>query len=142
MTGVMHDALLSPEHLFVLLAGQICHTGTRYMDFVEIFNIFLDLSTIYLLYSCDSIPERWNLFSVVKLTLRSFFFIFLVDKKPSPNRVKVILLSVTMSARRLDRKRTNLANLTGVFHQIRVFLPITLEVIKVHSRNLVTFPKT
>ena len=28
----------------------------------------------------------------------------------------------------------------GVFHQAQGFLPITLEVIKVHSRNLVTFP--
>ena len=29
-----------------------------------------------------------------------------------------------------------------VFHQVRgFFLPITLEVIKVHSRNFVTFPK-
>ena len=29
----------------------------------------------------------------------------------------------------------------GVFHQARGFLPITLEVIKVQSQNLVTFPK-
>ena len=29
----------------------------------------------------------------------------------------------------------------GVFHQVRGFLPITLEVIKVNSQNLVTFPK-
>ena len=29
----------------------------------------------------------------------------------------------------------------GVFHQARGFLPITLEIIKVHSRNLLTFPK-
>ena len=29
----------------------------------------------------------------------------------------------------------------GVFHQDRGFLPITLEIIKVHSQNLVTFPK-
>ena len=28
-----------------------------------------------------------------------------------------------------------------VFHQARGFLSITSEVIKVHSRNLVTFPK-
>ena len=28
-----------------------------------------------------------------------------------------------------------------VFHQARGFLTITLEVIKVHSRNLLTFPK-
>ena len=29
----------------------------------------------------------------------------------------------------------------GIFHQARGFLPITLEIIKVYSRNLVTFPK-
>ena len=29
----------------------------------------------------------------------------------------------------------------GVFHQDRGFLPITLEAIKVGSRNFVTFPK-
>ena len=29
----------------------------------------------------------------------------------------------------------------GVFHQARGFLPITLEVIKLHSRNLVTLRK-
>ena len=28
----------------MLLAGPISHTSTRYMDFVEIFNIILDLS--------------------------------------------------------------------------------------------------
>ena len=35
------------EHLVVLLARPISHTGTQYMDFVEIFNISLDLSTIH-----------------------------------------------------------------------------------------------
>ena len=30
---------------------------------------------------------------------------------------------------------------TGGFHQARGLLPITLEVINVHSRNLMTFPK-
>ena len=35
------------EFLFVLLAGLISHTSTQYMDFVEIFNIVLDLSTTY-----------------------------------------------------------------------------------------------
>ena len=29
----------------------------------------------------------------------------------------------------------------GVFHQLRGFLPIALEVIKMRSRNLVTFLK-
>ena len=36
--------LLNLEHLVVLLAGPISHTSTRCMDFVEIFNIILDLS--------------------------------------------------------------------------------------------------
>ena len=39
--------LLNPEHTVVLLAGPISHTNTQYMDFVEIFNIVLDLSTVY-----------------------------------------------------------------------------------------------
>ena len=33
----------------MFLAGPISHTSTQYMDFVEIFNISLDLSTIYVL---------------------------------------------------------------------------------------------
>ena len=37
---------LSPEHLVVLLAGPISHTSSQYMDFVEIFNALLELSTI------------------------------------------------------------------------------------------------
>ena len=31
----------------MLLAGSISDTSTQYMDFVEIFNILLDLSFIY-----------------------------------------------------------------------------------------------
>ena len=31
----------------MLLAVPISHTSTQYMDFVEIFNISLDFSTIY-----------------------------------------------------------------------------------------------
>ena len=31
----------------MLLAGPISHTSAQYMDFVEIFNISLDLSAIY-----------------------------------------------------------------------------------------------
>ena len=41
--------LLNPEHLVVLLAGPIFHASIEYMDFVEIFNVSLDLSTICLL---------------------------------------------------------------------------------------------
>ena len=33
--------------LIKLLAGPISHTSTQYMDFVKIFNISLDLSSIY-----------------------------------------------------------------------------------------------
>ena len=36
--------LLGLEHLVVLLAGPISHAGARCMDFVEIFNVVLDLS--------------------------------------------------------------------------------------------------
>ena len=33
----------------ILLAGPVSHTSTQYKDFVEIFNISLDFSTIFLL---------------------------------------------------------------------------------------------
>ena len=35
----------APGH--VILAGPISYTSTRYMDFVKVFSIVLDLSTIY-----------------------------------------------------------------------------------------------
>ena len=41
------DCLLNFEHLVVLLAGPVSHTIKQCMDFVEIFNVSLDLSTIY-----------------------------------------------------------------------------------------------
>ena len=79
----MHEA--DPENLVVLLAGPISHTSTQYMDSVEIFNIALDLSTIYISHfseclasfvnSCHFILECYNLFSGVKLSIRSFSFI-------------------------------------------------------------------
>ena len=65
------------EHLVLLLAGPVFHTSTRvgYMDFVEFFNISLDLSTIYFahsteclasfVYSYHSILECYNMFSGV-----------------------------------------------------------------------------
>ena len=34
----------------MLLSGPISHTGIQYMDFVEIFNISPDLSTIYFIF--------------------------------------------------------------------------------------------
>ena len=63
----------------MLLAGPISHTRTQYMDFVKIFNISLDLSSIYfdhfsecfsfIVYSCHQINilGGHNLFSGVKL---------------------------------------------------------------------------
>ena len=51
----------------MLLAGPVSYTSTQYIDFVEIFNISLDLSTIYFPYfsgyrasfacSCHSNPR-------------------------------------------------------------------------------------
>ena len=38
--------LLNRKHLFVLLAEPISDTSIQYMDFVEIFNVSLDLSTV------------------------------------------------------------------------------------------------
>ena len=71
----------------MLLAGPISHSSTQYMDFVEVFYISLDLSTIYcanfsgcrasFVYCCHSTPECYNLFSGVKLRKRSFCFIYL-----------------------------------------------------------------
>ena len=34
----------------MLLAAPISHTSIQYMDFVEIFNVSLDLSTIYFIF--------------------------------------------------------------------------------------------
>ena len=42
--------LLNLEHLVAILAGPVFHTCTQYIDFVDIFNISLDLSTIYFAY--------------------------------------------------------------------------------------------
>ena len=41
--------LLNPKHLAVLLAGPISHPSIQHMDYVEIFYVSLDLSTIYFL---------------------------------------------------------------------------------------------
>ena len=70
----------------MLLTGPISHTSTHHMAFVEIVNIALDLSAIYFVqfswcwaffvYSCHSIPGCYNLFSIVKLSIGSFCFIF------------------------------------------------------------------
>ena len=64
----------------MFLAGSISHTGTQCMEFVDIFNISLDLSTIYFAqfsgYSYDSIQEGYNSFSGVKLSIRWFCFIY------------------------------------------------------------------
>ena len=66
----------------MLLAGPVSHTSTQYIDFVEILNISLDLSTINFahfsgcrasfVYSCHSILECCVMFSGVRLSMRSF----------------------------------------------------------------------
>ena len=68
--------LLDPELLVVLLAGPVSHTSTQYKNFVGIFNISPNLSTIYCahfsrywhsyVYSCHSVLECCNLFSGVE----------------------------------------------------------------------------
>ena len=53
------------KHLVVLLAGPISHTSTRCMDFVEIFNIILDLSI-----TCFShFSGCWASFMFIVITL-------------------------------------------------------------------------
>ena len=64
MSCMRQTTLLNLKHPAVLLARPISHTSTQCMDLVEIFNISLDLSTIYFVhftgcwasfvYSCDS----------------------------------------------------------------------------------------
>ena len=71
----------------MLLAGKVSYSSTQYMDFVEIFKLSLDFSTIFfahfsgfcapIVYSCHSIKECYSLFSYVKLSIRSFCFIWL-----------------------------------------------------------------
>ena len=57
--------LLNLEHLVVLLAGPISHTSTWCMDFVEIFNIILDLSI-----TCFShFSGGWAAFMFIVITL-------------------------------------------------------------------------
>ena len=60
--------LLNLEHLIVLLAGAISQTRIQCMDFVEFFNVSLDLSAIY--FSCCSFLECYNRFSEIKLSIR------------------------------------------------------------------------
>ena len=70
----------------MLLAGPISHISIQYMDFVEIFNVSLDLSTLYFTflilvgvefsfvygcYSCYSVLECYNLFNLFNLFLES-----------------------------------------------------------------------
>ena len=100
VTGVMHeadDAYSIQSTWVVLLAGPISHTSTQCMDFVEILNISLDLSTIYFahfsgcrasfVYSCHFILECCGLFSEVKLRIRLFvlFQVFLFLKSLKRN---------------------------------------------------------
>ena len=81
--------LLNLEHLVVSLAGSTSHTSIQYIDFVEILMfywicllfilfILVDVkvaSFAYSSYMCYSILECYNLFSGVKLSVRSFCFI-------------------------------------------------------------------
>ena len=70
------------EHLVMLLAGPIAHTSIQHMDFIEIFNISLDLSTVYcprfswclasFVSSCYFIALFWNTITFIC----SFCFIF------------------------------------------------------------------
>ena len=84
----------------VLLAGSIFHTSIQNMDFVEIFNVSLDLSTIhfaqfsecrasfvYSWYSCYSILEHYSLFSGVKLTIKSFCLFPYLSYRMTKSRV-------------------------------------------------------
>ena len=49
MTGVIRetDDRFNREHLVMLLTWPVSHTSIQCMDFFEIFNVLLDLSTIY-----------------------------------------------------------------------------------------------
>ena len=70
----------------MLLARPISHTSTQYMDFVKIFNISLDLSSIFILLILlgvelplcivVTIIECYNLFAGVKLSIRLFCFLY------------------------------------------------------------------
>ena len=74
----------------MLLAGPISDTRTQYMEFVGIFNVSLDLCTIYfarvngcrasIVYSRHSIIECYNLFSGAKLSTRSFVLLLGKEK--------------------------------------------------------------
>ena len=72
----------------MLLAEPISHTSTQYIDYVEISNISLDLSTIYFthfsgcwasfVYTCHSIPECCHVFwSQVEYKIVCVLFIIL-----------------------------------------------------------------
>ena len=70
----------------MLLAGSISHTSIHCIDFVEVLNISLDLSTIYFAYFsgcsasfCIVVTLSYNLLSGVKLSIRSFSFILLIS---------------------------------------------------------------
>ena len=82
---------LTPDHLVVL---AISHTSIQYMDFIEILNVPLDLSTTYFahvsgcwassVYSSYCILDCYNLFSGVKSSIRSFCFISIYDRCDTP----------------------------------------------------------
>ena len=77
--------MLSSEHLFMSFAGPISHTSKQCMDFVEFFTVLLNsfsinfarfyLCRVSFVCSCYSILECYNLFSGVKLSIRSSLII-------------------------------------------------------------------
>ena len=77
----------------MLLAGPISHTSTQDIDYVEILNISLDLSTIYFahfsayrasfVYSCHSILECCHVFWS-QVEYRIVCFIYSCDMAFSP----------------------------------------------------------
>ena len=85
--------------------GPVCNITTQYTDFVEIFNILLDSSTIYFshfsgyrtsfVYSCHSIPECYNLFSGVKLSIRWFCFLTVILKTGTVKQTGAFLFKLS-----------------------------------------------
>ena len=91
----------------MLLAGPISHTSTQYMDFVEIFNILLDLSAIYFAYfnGCTMLSFHCGIvatlpknaitcLSGVKLSIRSFLFYFCEMRRHGQSGLSFVLKKI------------------------------------------------
>ena len=61
----------------MLLAVPMSHPGTQYMDFVEIFNISLDLSAIYFAHFTGRMPKP-VFWSQVKYEMVLFYYYLLL----------------------------------------------------------------